>query len=100
MARVAALPEAERVVYFVARLAAVDGPISGEEAEVALRGLGLAAFPALISMLAVKGRAWHAAKVLADIGQPDHDVVSALRHRGTDLVGQHAVGINLALEPL
>ncbi|SCF00292.1 protein of unknown function (DUF4303) [Micromonospora viridifaciens] len=78
LARLAALPDAERAAYYVARLAAFDGPISGEEAEAALRDLGPAALPALTPMLAVGGRAWQAAKLLADIGQPDDDVVRAL----------------------
>lgn len=51
LARVAALPQAEHAAYYVARLDAFDGPISGEEAQVALRDLGSAAFPALIPML-------------------------------------------------
>jgi hypothetical protein len=89
LARVAALPEAERAAYYAARLEAVDGPVSGEEAEQALRGLGSAAFPALIPMLAARGRAWWAAKLLADIGRPADDVVRALhaaltRSEGSD----------------
>jgi hypothetical protein len=90
LARVAALPEGERAAYYVARLEAFDGPVSGEEAEQALRHFGPAAFPALVPMLAVAGRAWQAAKLLADIGQPDNAVVGALhaaltRCEGSDL---------------
>ncbi|MEW9527412.1 DUF4303 domain-containing protein [Microbispora sp. NPDC049125] len=89
LTRVAALPEAERVAYYVSRLEAFSGPVNSEEAESALRALGPAAFPALIPMLAVEDRAWKAAKLLADIGRPDDDVVRALdagltRHEGAD----------------
>jgi hypothetical protein len=89
LARVAALPATERVAYYVSRLDAFDGPVSSEEAETALRGLGPAALPALIPLLGVKDRAWQAAKLLADIGQPDEDVVAALaaaltRREGAD----------------
>jgi Domain of unknown function (DUF4303)/HEAT repeats len=78
LARVSALPEAEQAAYYVSRLEAFSGPVSGEEAEPALRSLGSAAFPALIPMLAVNGRAWEAAKLLAEVGQPDDDVIRAL----------------------
>lgn len=89
LARVAALPKAERVAFYVSRLEAFSGPVSSEEATSALRDLGPAAFSALIPMLAVKDRAWKAAKLLADIGQPDDRVVRALadaltRREGSD----------------
>jgi hypothetical protein len=78
LARVTALPQAERVAYYMSVLDASGGPIGCDEATSALRDLGPAAFPALIPMLAVKDRAWQAAKLLADIGQPDDGVVRAL----------------------
>jgi hypothetical protein len=53
LARVAALPKAERGAFYLARLEAFSGPVSSEEAASALRDLGPAAFPALIPMLAV-----------------------------------------------
>jgi Domain of unknown function (DUF4303) len=89
LARVAALPKAERVAFYVSRLEAFSGPVSSEEAASALRDLGPAAFSALIPMLAVKDRAWKAAKLLADIGHPDDRVVRALadaltRREGSD----------------
>ncbi|MEU7793259.1 DUF4303 domain-containing protein [Micromonospora tulbaghiae] len=87
MARVAALPEAERAAYYVARLDAFDGPISGEDAQVALRDFGPAAFPALIPLLSAKDRAWRAAKLLADIGQPDDGVLRALHEALTEREG-------------
>ncbi|MGN9914223.1 DUF4303 domain-containing protein [Phytohabitans sp. LJ34] len=88
-ARVAALPVEERVTYYVSRLEGRPGIISSEEAERALRDIGVPAFPALIELLAAKGKAWQAAKLLADIGQSDPDVVAALsaalhRLRGPD----------------
>ncbi|MFU8876072.1 DUF4303 domain-containing protein [Micromonospora sp. SL4-19] len=100
LARVAALSQAERAAYYVARLDAFDGPISGEDAEVALRDLGSAAFPALIPMLAAKGRAWQAAKLLANIGQPDHDVVRALHEALTERTGPDQLWVVRALARL
>ncbi|HEX5540248.1 MAG TPA: DUF4303 domain-containing protein [Micromonospora sp.] len=100
LARVAALPDSERAVYYVARLEAFDGPISGEEAEVALRDLGSAAFPALIPMLAAKGRAWQGAKLLADIGRPDDDVVRALHAALTWCEGSDQSWVACALSRL
>src|SRR6266568_1467069 len=77
-ARVAALPEAERAAFYVSRLDSFEGPIGAEEAEKELRDLGQAAVPALLPVLAVRGQAWRAAKILADIGQPDDSVIDAL----------------------
>jgi HEAT repeat protein len=77
-ARVAELPDDERCAIYVANLGSFVGPIDAEEAEKALRAMGPAAFPALIPLLGIKGQAWTAAKLLADIGQPDDGVVDAL----------------------
>lgn len=77
-ARVAALPVTERAAFYASRLGGFDGPVDGEDAEQALRGLGRAAFPALIPMLSVPDRAWRAASLLADIGRPDDKVIDAL----------------------
>ncbi|PMR58795.1 hypothetical protein C1A38_22760 [Verrucosispora sp. ts21] len=100
LARIGALPVAERAAYYVARLDAVDGPVSGEEAEVALRDLGPAAVPALIPMLAQKERAWKAAKLLADIGQPDDDTVRALHAALTRCEGPNQSWVACALARL
>ncbi|MEV4759586.1 DUF4303 domain-containing protein [Micromonospora sp. NPDC049559] len=78
LARVAALPPTERASYLVSRLGAFDGPVDSETAAAALRDLGPDAYPALLPMLARAGRAWQAAKLLADIGLPDDGVVRAL----------------------
>jgi Domain of unknown function (DUF4303) len=78
LARVAALPEAERGAFYASRLGAFSGPIDSEEAASALRDLGPAAFPVLIPLLAAQDRVWEAAKLLADIGRPDDRVVRAL----------------------
>lgn len=100
LARVAALPEAERVAYYASKLEVFDGPVSSEEAESALRGLGPAAFPALIPMLAVKDQAWQAAKLLADIGQPDDSVVRALADALTQRDGPDQSWVARALSRL
>ncbi|MET8312037.1 hypothetical protein [Micromonospora sp. NPDC005173] len=100
LARVATVPQAERAAYYVARLEAFDGPVSGEDAEVALRDLGSAAFPALIPMLAVEGRAWQAAKLLADIGQPDDGVVRAMHEALTEREGPDQLWVARALARL
>ncbi len=78
LARVAALPQDQRAAYFVSRLVAFDGPITSEDAQSALRDLGPAAFPALIPMLDISNQAWQAAKLLAEIGQPDDGIIRAL----------------------
>jgi HEAT repeat protein len=77
-ARVAELPEAERIAFYVSKLDTFEGPINAEEAATALVNIGPAALPALIPMLAVKNQAWKAAKLLADIGRPDDRVIEAL----------------------
>lgn len=100
LARVAALPEAERVAYYASKLGVFDGPVSSEEAESALRGHGPAAFPALIPMLAVEDQAWQAAKLLADIGQPDDSVVRALEDALTRLDGSNQSWVACALSRL
>lgn len=74
LARVHALPLGEQASYFAARLRH-EGR---EEAESELRGLGSAAIPALLPLLARKDLAWQAAKLLADIGQATDDVTAAL----------------------
>ncbi|GAA2497337.1 DUF4303 domain-containing protein [Winogradskya humida] len=75
LARLAVMPVAERGAHLVTQLDVFDGPV---QAEPALRELGPDAFPALIPLLAVPGAAWQAAKVIADIGRPDGDVLRAL----------------------
>ncbi|GAA2537643.1 hypothetical protein GCM10010435_00890 [Winogradskya consettensis] len=75
LARLAAKPVAERAVHLVSQLDVFDGPV---QAEPALRELGPDAFPALIPLLTVPGTAWQAAKLIADIGRPDGDVLDAL----------------------
>lgn len=54
---------------------------------MALRDFGPAAFPALIPLLSAKDRAWRAAKLLADIGQPDDGVLRALHEALTEREG-------------
>ena len=78
LARIAALPPVERGVHLTSLLGRFDGPVTGEDAEVQLRELGAAAFPALLDVLRDPGRSWQAAKILADIGQADDDVIHAL----------------------
>jgi hypothetical protein len=82
--RVRALPPAEQVAYYVGQLGDLG---TAEEAESALRALGQTAVPALLPLLAFKGSAWKAAKILADIGHADNAVIGALadaltRHEG------------------
>jgi len=89
LARVAALPAAEQAAYYVSRLDGPPGVVDSERAEAMLRGLGRAAVEALLPLLAVDGRAWEAARLLADIGRPDDDVVAGLtdaldRRQGSD----------------
>jgi hypothetical protein len=79
LARSAALPPAERAAHLACLLGTFDGPIHSGDAESALRDLGPAAFPPLIGLLSVPDRAWQAAKLLADIGQPDDGVIQALQ---------------------
>lgn len=74
----AALPPTEQATHLVGLLDTFNGPITRETAERALRNLGPTAMPALVPLLAVPGAAWQAAKILADIGRPDDDVVTAL----------------------
>jgi hypothetical protein len=100
LARVAALSEAERVGYYVSKLDAFDGPISREEAERALRGLGLAAIPGLVPLLGVKNQAWRAAMLLADIGQPTTEVVAALAAALTRRTGADQLWVGRALSRL
>ncbi|WP_326834914.1 DUF4303 domain-containing protein [Amycolatopsis rhabdoformis] len=78
LTRIAALPPVERAAHLVGLLGTFDGPVGSEDAESALRALGPVAFPPLIGLLGVPGRAWQAAKLLADIGRPDDDVIEAL----------------------
>ncbi|WP_093621937.1 DUF4303 domain-containing protein [Actinoplanes philippinensis] len=74
----AALSPAGRAAHLAGLLNTVDGPITGEAADRALRDLGPAAIPALIPLLEVPGTAWRAAKILAGIGRSDDDVITAL----------------------
>jgi hypothetical protein len=78
LSRVAALPAQQRAEYHVSRLGTFDGEITGEEAAVALRRLGIAATRALVPLLAIPERAWEAAMLLAEIGRADPDVIAAL----------------------
>jgi hypothetical protein len=77
-AALAALTPAEQAVHLVGLLDVFDGPITGEAAGRALRDLGPAAFPAVVPLLAAPGAAWRAAKLLADMGRPDGEVVAGL----------------------
>jgi hypothetical protein len=90
LARVAALPPAGQARYYASRLGVFDGPVTGEEAARALLPLGRAAAEELLPRLRDRGRAWEAAKLLADLGRPDADVIDALtaavrRLDGSDL---------------
>ena len=100
LARVNALPEDERAAYYVSKLGTFDGPVSREEAESALRELGPPAFPALLRMLAVPDQAWQAARLLADIGQPDEDVLQGLNAALTRREGPDQVWVASALSRL
>jgi hypothetical protein len=99
-ARIAALPEAERVAYYVSRLGTFEGPVGGEDAEDALRALGNAAIPALVPLLAAPGLAWRAAKLLAAIGVPAPDVVTALGTALTSGTGPDRAWVAVALARL
>ncbi|MBE1490993.1 DUF4303 domain-containing protein [Plantactinospora soyae] len=84
LARLAALPQAEQAQYYVSRLGVFDGPVDAEEAARALLTLGRAATAALLPQLHKPERAWEAAKLLADLGLPDDNVIdelSAALHR-------------------
>jgi hypothetical protein len=88
--RVAALPEPEQAAYYVAALEAHDGRFNREEVHERLLGLGSAAVPELLEVLRHKGRAWQAAKLLADLGDASPRVAGALaiglvRLKGSDL---------------
>lgn len=88
-ADLSALSPADRAAFLIGRLGTFDGPITGEDAERALRDLGAAAVPGLVALLAVRDEAWQAAKLLADIGIADDAVVAGLAaavrgHNGPD----------------
>jgi hypothetical protein len=87
VARVAALPTADRAAYYAARLGSFDGSVDSEEAERELRRLGAAAIPALLPRLRLSGQAWQAAALLADIGRSDAEVILALDAALTQLDG-------------
>ncbi len=78
LARIAALPQAEQARHYVSRLGVFDGPIGAEEVSRALLTLGREAATALLPRLHRRGSAWQAAKLLADLGLPDPDVIDAL----------------------
>ncbi|MBM2620217.1 HEAT repeat domain-containing protein [Actinoplanes sp. LDG1-06] len=90
LARLQGLPPADRAAELVGRLGRFDGPLMSEDIEDALRALGRDAWPALIPLLTVRDRAWQAARLLADIGEPGDEVVAALttalrKAKGPDL---------------
>ncbi|MEU8657339.1 DUF4303 domain-containing protein [Actinoplanes philippinensis] len=99
-AALAALPPTGQAAHLVGLLHTFDGPITGEAAGRALRDLGPAAVPALIPLLDVPGTAWKAAKILADIGRPDHDVVTALTAALTRTTGPDQSWVAAALSRL
>jgi hypothetical protein len=78
VARANRLPASARAEYFATRLNAFDDPITSEDAQLELRQLGSAAFPALVGLLGAEGQAWLAAKLLADIAHPDSQVIDKL----------------------
>ena len=100
LAGIAALPHPERAAHLAALLGRFDGVVHSEDAESGLRDLGPAAFPALISPLDTPGRAWHAAKLLADIGRPDDGVVETLRAALGQNDGTDRMWIAMALSRL
>ncbi len=100
LARVAALPEAERVGYYVSRLGTFDGPVDGEDAEEALRASGSAALASLIPLLAVPGLAWRAAKLAAELGRPDEEAIRALSAALTTSTGPDQSWVGAALARL
>ncbi|WP_394618696.1 DUF4303 domain-containing protein [Lentzea sp. JNUCC 0626] len=95
LAQLAALPPAERARSLAGLLGTFDGPVGSEEAEAALRDLGPAAIPALVDLLG-SGRAWQAAKLLADIGRRDDQVIDALRAALGRADAQHWVAVALS----
>ncbi|EJE50027.1 hypothetical protein PMI14_05427 [Acidovorax sp. CF316] len=88
-ARVAALPDAERLRYHLACLAHQPAPElgltreqaqrHGEAAQRALRAFGPAAIPALLPLLARTETQCEAARLLGEIGAATPEVVAALR---------------------
>ncbi|WP_460624428.1 hypothetical protein [Kineosporia babensis] len=71
LTRLQALPRAERALELAARLGSWEGVVQGEEAEVLPRGLGRDAREAVTPLLHRTGEAWRAAKILADLGDPE-----------------------------
>jgi hypothetical protein len=88
--RVAALPVPERVEYLVQRLGRFDGPISHEEAQELLVGVATPAVPALLRLLEDPDQDWMAGDMLGRIGDRRPAVITALRRRYTETVGQEA----------
>ncbi len=88
-ARVAALPDAERLRYHLACLAHQPAPElgltreqaqrHGEEAQSALRAFGPAAIPALLPLLARTETQCEAARLLGEIGAATPEVMAELR---------------------
>ncbi|MBL6280337.1 DUF4303 domain-containing protein [Micromonospora fiedleri] len=78
MARIAALPPGEQARHYVSLLGDHGGLVSAEDAAQALITLGLPAAAASIPLLGRAGQAWQAAKLLADLGLPDGQVIEAL----------------------
>lgn len=97
-AAIAALPPAERAAHLASLLGTFDGLLDPDTVESTLRDLGPAGFPSLISLLGTPDRAWQAAKLLADIGRPDDDVIRALRAglRQTDGPNQEWIAVALS----
>ncbi|WP_053716167.1 DUF4303 domain-containing protein [Saccharothrix sp. NRRL B-16348] len=98
LAGLAALPPADRAAHLASLLGTFDGPLDRDTVEAALRDLGPAAFPALLSLLRTPDRAWQAAKLLADIGRPDDSVIHALSAelRQTDGPDQEWIAVALS----
>lgn len=78
LARLPEMAPADQAAFYVQALGSWDGPIAGEDAERALRGLGVAAVPALVRRLSNGDDRWRAAMLLADIGHAEDDVIGAL----------------------
>ncbi len=76
--RIATLPIAEQALCYTQRLSYYEG-ISCEEAERWLIACGAPAIPALLGVLTQRQLAWKAAMILGLIGEPEPEVIAALR---------------------